>query len=110
MLGTRITALRISAGMRQAELAKKAGVSASTIGMYEQGRREPSGQRLIVLARLLGVTADYLLTGKPVCAADRAALDRVAQSGAAAAQRRRSAEPFTGPEIQVLLSVMAEEL
>ena len=33
--------LRIRSGLTQAELAKRLKVSQSTIGMYEQGRREP---------------------------------------------------------------------
>ena len=33
--------------------------------MYEQGRREPSAETLVALARLFHVTLDYLLTGKP---------------------------------------------
>ena len=36
MLGERIAALRRDTGMSQAELAKKLGVSPSTVGMYEQ--------------------------------------------------------------------------
>lgn len=96
--------------MRQAELAKKLGVSTSTIGMYEQGRREPSGGRLVKLAELFDVTADYLLTGQPVCARDRAALGRIARSGAEAAARRRRPAAFTPGETNLLLSVLAEEL
>lgn len=65
MLGARIAKLRQSAGMSQAELAKSINVSVSAIGMYEQGRREPAGDVLIALARELGVTTDYLLTGIP---------------------------------------------
>ena len=40
MLGARIAALRRQAGMNQGELAKKLGISPSTVGMYEQGRRD----------------------------------------------------------------------
>ncbi len=65
MLGARIAKLRQSAGMSQAELAKRINVSVSAVGMYEQGRREPAGDVLIALARELGVTTDYLLTGIP---------------------------------------------
>ena len=65
MLGARIRALRRAAGMNQKELGEKLGVSASTIGMYEQGRREPSADRLISLAALLGTSPDGLLLGKP---------------------------------------------
>ena len=65
MLGARIAALRREAGLSQAELAEQLQISASAMGMYEQGRREPSAQTLVTLARILGVTTDYLLTGVP---------------------------------------------
>ena len=65
MLGARIAALRRSANLSQGELARRLQVSPSAIGMYEQGRREPSGEILVALARTFGVTVDYLLTGQP---------------------------------------------
>ena len=64
MLGQRIALLRRQAGMSQAELASRMGVSASAVGMYEQGRREPSVEGLIALSDILQVSTDYLLTGK----------------------------------------------
>lgn len=64
MLGIRIAILRISKGWSQAELARRIGVSASTVGMYEQGRREPSLGLLVRLAQEFGVTTDYLLMGE----------------------------------------------
>ena len=63
MLGMRIAILRISKGWSQAELARRISVSASAVGMYEQGRREPSLGLLVRLAQELGVTTDYLLMG-----------------------------------------------
>ena len=66
MLGIRIAVLRISKGWSQAELGRQLGVSASAIGLYEQGRREPSLDLLVRMARLFGVTTDYLLGGETV--------------------------------------------
>lgn len=63
MLGSRITYLRKRARLSQAELAMRLGVSPSTVGSYEQGRREPSANILIALSREFGVSIDYLLTG-----------------------------------------------
>ena len=64
MLGIRIAILRLSKGWSQAELARRIGVSASAVGMYEQGRREPSLGLLVRLAQELSVTTDYLLMGE----------------------------------------------
>ena len=65
MLGARIAALRKGAGINQAALAKRLHVSASAVGMYEQGRREPSAACIVALAELFHVSTDYLLTGVP---------------------------------------------
>ena len=63
MLGARIAALRRSRGMSQSQLAQELGVSPSAIGMYEQGRREPSAATVVALSNLFQVSTDYLLTG-----------------------------------------------
>lgn len=63
MVGDSIASLRKRAGLSQDQLAKQINVSASTIGMYEQGRREPSIRTLIALSQVFGVSLDYLLTG-----------------------------------------------
>ena len=65
MLGTRIAALRQNSGLSQAELARRLHISTSAVGMYEQGRREPSVETLIALAQEFGVSLDYLLSGRP---------------------------------------------
>lgn len=64
MLNIRLAYLRIGKGWSQAELARRIGVSASAVGMYEQGRREPSLSLVVQLAREFGVSTDYLLTGE----------------------------------------------
>ena len=63
MFGMRIALLRASNGWSQAELARRIGVSASAVGMYEQGRREPSLDLVIRLANEFSVSTDYLLIG-----------------------------------------------
>ena len=60
-VGIRIRELRKRAGMTQAELAAKIGVTASTVGMYEQGRREPDSAKLVELCNIFGVSVDHLL-------------------------------------------------
>ena len=63
MLGARIALLRRESGWSQKELAGHLEISPSAVGMYEQGRREPSNALLLKMARLFGVSADFLLTG-----------------------------------------------
>lgn len=78
MLGPRIASLRQIHGLSQAELARRLHISTSAIGMYEQGRREPSVETLIALSREFGVSLDYLLSGRPDTVRDVAALHRLA--------------------------------
>lgn len=68
MLHIQIESLRRKMGWSQAELAKRLHISPSSVGMYEQGRREPSIDILAALAKEFGVTIDYLVTGH-VCPA-----------------------------------------
>ena len=56
----RLTELRLARNMSQAELAKRLGLSKSTISMYEQGRREPSFEIEELLADFFNVDLDYL--------------------------------------------------
>ena len=64
MLGMRIAYLRRRCGLSQKELAQQLCLSASAVGMYEQDRREPSMELLVAMAKLFGVTIDFLLTGE----------------------------------------------
>ena len=51
---------RKKSGMSQAELAKKLDISPSTIGMYEQGRREPDFETEEKIADLFNVNIETL--------------------------------------------------
>lgn len=53
--------LRESKEMTQAELSKALKISPSTVGMWEQGRRQPDCEMLKRIADYFNVTADYLL-------------------------------------------------
>ena len=64
MLGSRIAALRRQQGLSQAELARRLHISASAVGMYEQGRREPSLDLIVALSEELEVSTDFLLRGR----------------------------------------------
>ena len=53
--------LRLDKQITQAELSKALQISASAIGMYEQGRRQPDYATLSKIASYFNVTTDYLL-------------------------------------------------
>jgi len=57
----RLKELREEKAMTQAQLSAHLQISASSIGMYEQGRREPDNETLIKIADFFNVTIDYLL-------------------------------------------------
>lgn len=111
MLGARIAALRREAGMSQAQLAKKLDISPSAMGMYEQGRREPSMETLVAMARVFHVSTDYLLTGKASEAEEAALRDMLLHRVAAADKRLDSREerPFSRQELAVLFAAMLIE-
>jgi transcriptional regulator with XRE-family HTH domain len=112
MIGARIAALRRQCGLSQAELARRIRVSPSAVGMYEQGRREPSAQLLVSMAREFGVSMDLLLTGKAVSEADNRilgnALLQSLDEAQAMTQGRRD-RPFSRQELAVLMAAMLME-
>ena len=57
--------LRESRGMQQKELAVSLGVSQPTVSEWEHGKKDPSGERLIKLAELFGVSTLEIL-GLPI--------------------------------------------
>lgn len=61
IFGIRLKELRKSHGYTQKELADILGVSSSSIGMYEQGRREPENSLLTKLCEVLDTTSDFLI-------------------------------------------------
>src|SRR5438132_8527411 len=64
-IGQRLRRLRRERGLSQRELASP-GVSYAYISRIEGGARRPSVKALRMLARKLGVTADYLETGSEI--------------------------------------------
>lgn len=62
MFKDKLKQLRIERNLTQAELAKAIGVSAATIGNYEQGTREPRNNEMWQkLAEYFNVSIDYLM-------------------------------------------------
>lgn len=61
---TKLQELRKRRGISQSDLAQQIGVDASLISRWESGEREPSFSQQMELARLLGVTVDYIVNGQ----------------------------------------------
>ncbi len=59
-LGSNLKEVRTAAGLTQAELAERAGVSRKTINTVENGVFVPSTTLALLLARTLGVTVEEL--------------------------------------------------
>ena len=111
MLGARIAALRRQLGMSQAELASALRISPSAVGMYEQGRREPSAQMLVAMAELFGVTTDYLLTGKCISTQEQQAARQLLEDTLTGLEARlaRREQPFSRQELAVLLAALLQD-
>ena len=109
MIGPRIAALRRERGLSQSELARRIQVSPSALGMYEQGRREPSADTMVALADSLGVTTDFLLTGRVAGPAEADALSSLILSRVTTADRTledRKDRPFSREELAVLMAAL----
>lgn len=112
LLGPRIAALRKEAGLSQTELAQRLKISPSAVGMYEQGRREPSSQTLVAMAKCFGVSTDFLLTGQAQSQTEGDALQQMLLSRITSADRRlenRVDRPFSRQELAVLFAAMLME-
>ena len=57
----RLKDLRTKRGYSQQDLAKKLGISKSTISMLEVGSRQPSKEMMELIADYFNVTLDYLM-------------------------------------------------
>ena len=111
MLGARIAALRRQAGLSQAQLAQHLKISPSAMGMYEQGRREPSMETVVALAREFRVSTDYLLTGSHPAPPDQR-LEEVMLRRIRAADdnlEMRTQIPISTRELAAMLEAMLKE-
>ncbi len=61
-----LKALRKKAGLTQAELADKTGLSCSAIGSYEKGLREPNAKAMAALERFFNVSTVSLYGNRKV--------------------------------------------
>lgn len=63
-MNERIAEARAASSLTQTQVGKMIGVEANTISMYERGERTPSVGIIASLARVLHVSADYLIFGE----------------------------------------------
>ncbi len=61
MLGQRINQMRLALGWSQVELAKRLGVAKQTVSNWENENIQPSVDMLVSVAKLFGVSVDFLL-------------------------------------------------
>lgn len=61
MIDARIQKLREQSDLTQAELARKLGISRSSVNAWEMGISVPSTQYIVELAQIFGVSTDYIL-------------------------------------------------
>ena len=57
----RLKDLRIDAGMTSDQLAKRIGVTKSTISFWENCVNEPKASYIVAVAKVFSVSSDYLL-------------------------------------------------
>jgi transcriptional regulator with XRE-family HTH domain len=63
-IGSHVRAKRIALGLSQEDLATELGVKHQHVSRIELGDAAPSLEMLVSLSNSLGVSADYLLTGR----------------------------------------------
>lgn len=66
--GRRLYQLMIKQGLRQSDLARKAGVQRDSISVYVRGKSLPTALNLSKIATALGVTAEDLLPNHAIAA------------------------------------------
>ncbi len=94
LTGSRIRERRLITGLRQVDLARKVGISASYLNLIEHNRRRIGGKLLVDIARVLGVEPSMLTEGAE--AALIASLREAAADCAAVAAETARADEFAG--------------
>jgi transcriptional regulator with XRE-family HTH domain len=72
-LGRRLQLARVKAGMSQEDVQQRANVPVRSLTRWENGRADPGFARVVQLAKLYGVSADWI--------ADRTAIEQCLRPG-----------------------------
>lgn len=72
-IGAKVLQLRKSAGLKQEDVARAAGISRPFLSLLEQGKRGWSADLLVAVGTAIGVGAAGLLPDAPQANEDRAA-------------------------------------
>jgi len=90
--------------MQLKELAAKTGISKNTLGNYLSGHHSiPSADTAVKIARALGVSVEFLVTGKDIAKPDNRQIPLPVRK---IIDDLIKLDPIDLEEIQVLLSVM----
>lgn len=81
-LGTKIKRLREEKGYSQEKLAELLNVHAVTISKWENGTQIPRAERLNELAKILGVSSEYLLEGTAISDKETGKIKSLAEENA----------------------------
>ena len=95
LTGSRIRERRIMAGMKQSELARIAGISASYLNLIEHNRRRIGGKLLLSISQILNVEPSLLTEG--------AEATLIATLREAAQDRGRAEDGAAGPPPETAL-------
>ena len=99
LLGYAISDLRRSRGLKQVDLARKLGVSKSTVGMWEQGNREPNLETIKKLAQAMEVDVSYFW----------AMIDRPDPEGTEIDLRGKTTIAITEPEKGIFMGTVTKD-
>ena len=111
MVAYKIKHLREQLGLTQSDLAKKLGITRSSVNAWELGISVPSTQYVVELAAIFKVSTDYLITGAPR-PEDAPAVEQMLAGRLAAVDSlldQRSARPFSREELAVLFAALLME-
>lgn len=65
--GEKLRTLRIQNNLSQKDLAEKLGISTSSVGMYEQSRRQIPGKYLVKICEIFHVSSEYFFGSGSGC-------------------------------------------